>query len=76
MDNSGIKAIFLSPETLKLKCYEYPNNFFILEEDIFGLLENSLVNKATSFIGLEGKDRHRLKIYSNLIREINPQTEK
>ena len=34
VDNSGIKAIFLSPETLKLKCYEYPNNFFILEEDI------------------------------------------
>ena len=54
IDNSGIKAIFLSPETLKLKCYEYPNNFFILEEDIFGLFENSLVNKATSFIGLEG----------------------
>jgi hypothetical protein len=52
VDNSGIKAIFLSPETLKLKCYEYPNNFFILEEDIFGLFENSLVNKATSFIGL------------------------
>ena len=54
VDNSGIKPIFLSPETLKLKCYEYPNNFFILEEDIFGLFTNPFVNKLTTFIGMEG----------------------
>ena len=55
VDNSGIKPIFLSPETLKLKCYEYPNNFFILEEDIFHILgNNNTVNKNKTFIGKEG----------------------
>lgn len=29
----------------------------------------------TSFIGLEVRDRHRLKIYPNLIREIKPERE-
>ena len=53
IENEGIKNMFISPEMLKLKCYEYPNNFFILEEDILELF-NGYNIKLKTFIGKEG----------------------
>ena len=55
IENKGIKETFLNPEKLKLKCYEYYNNFFILQEDIFDLFKNYNYNtKGKTFIGREG----------------------
>ena len=34
--------LFLKPEKLKVKCYEFPNNFFIIEEDLMKLILESI----------------------------------
>ena len=34
--------LFLEPEKLKVKCYEFPNNFFIIEEDLMKLILESI----------------------------------
>lgn len=35
---------FLLPEKLKVKCYEFPNNFFIIDEDLKKLILESIKN--------------------------------
>ena len=51
--DEGIKPTFFNPEILKIKMYEYYNNFFILEEGIYDYPLIG-VNKNKTFIGKEG----------------------
>ena len=57
VENKDINSTFFNPETLKILLYEYYNNFFIIEqdifEDIFDFPPNG-INKHKTFIGKEG----------------------
>ena len=78
--DEGIKPTFFNPEILKIKMYEYYNNFFILEEGIYDYPLIG-VNKNKTFIGKEGifienhfKIDEEDRLYVYFIHSINELT--
>lgn len=54
IEENDVTQSFSSPELLKIQQFEFPNNFFILEDDIFNLLSSKDTRKYKIFIGKEG----------------------